>query len=208
MTHKCRKRRVSLAIVVPIVVAVLALLAASPVSAALSATATRAPIGRGSYLVTFTNTGPASIPSFTIVAEGATNITSSGSCRSLESLILCTGDVAPGAVAQVCYSGGPVKRVLLGLLQGVRTTSAPRTACPLAGFKPASSSTGSGTAPTSGSTPTSASKPASAHPWKHRRCIAVYKAWKKAHRAAKAKQRKAERGKLHKLHGCPLSILK
>jgi hypothetical protein len=47
-----------------------------------------------------------------------------------------------------------------------------------------------------------------AYSWSRSRCKGSYKAWTKTHRRATGLQKKAEASKLHKAHGCPLSILK
>jgi streptogramin lyase len=46
------------------------------------------------------------------------------------------------------------------------------------------------------------------HVWTQTQCKSTYEAWTKTHHHAARSQRKVEANKLHKLHGCPLSILK
>jgi hypothetical protein len=75
----------------------------------------------------------------------------------------------------------------------------------------ASGMTGSGSGGGSSATPVTPSKGAQskgAHSWSRARCKSTYKAWTKTHRRATRLQKKAEASKLHKAHGCPLSILK
>jgi hypothetical protein len=135
---------------------VLVLTLAAPAWAGYSATATLAPIGTGSYLLTVTNTGSEPITGF-FAGEGeepATNIVPSPACHYGNSpaigTITCTVAIAPGASAQMCYTGKALVEELPGaalILQpqsgSVSLTTSPAvTSCPLPGFKAASGGTG------------------------------------------------------------------
>jgi hypothetical protein len=125
---------------------VLALAAPAWASGTTEATATLAPIGTGSYLLTIKNTGSEEIGGFFINGENLTNIAPAGTCGSLGSSAACTYPIAPGASAQICYSGPSVETVVLGGTIPVHVSSAPAIAsCPVAGFTPAPSGGGGGT---------------------------------------------------------------
>ena len=191
---------------------VLALAFAAPAwAAAPTATATVAPIGTGSYLLTLTNVSSAPISGFVVPAsaESAANVAPAPACRvgtnttpvEIDAAVICNVTVAPGASTQVCYAGhapglliplaGEQMQVLLvgavggdisQLVAGV--TLAPAVAsCPLAGF-------------------TKSSPSSVAHAWKHAQCVFAFRSWKTKHRHASAKQRKAEQRKLKTQHGC------
>jgi hypothetical protein len=133
------------------VAAVAALGTAASASAAPSYTATVAPIGTGSYLLTVQNTGAEAITSVIFSGgEKPTNITPS-SCAlgntPIPASITCTVNVAPGGQLQVCYTGAPVEELLPGGVKllvnettGPATTVAAVSSCPVAGFKTGSSS--------------------------------------------------------------------
>jgi hypothetical protein len=136
---------------------VLALAVAAPASASFSATATLAPIGTGSYLLTVTNTGSETITGFFASAGEEpvpTNIVPSPACHygntPAQGTITCTITVAPGASAQMCYTGKPLGELVPGsalLLQPqsgpVTLAMAPAvTSCPLPGFTATSGGTG------------------------------------------------------------------
>jgi|SRR5271165_7308746 len=135
---------------------VLLLAVAAPAWASHSATATLAPIGTGSYLLTVTNTGSEPITEF-FAGEGeepATNIVPSPACHygntPAVGTITCTIAIAPGASAQMCYTGKALAEELPGdalILQPQTgpvslTMSSPVTSCPLPGFKATSGGTG------------------------------------------------------------------
>jgi hypothetical protein len=136
---------------------VLALAAAAPAWASFSATTTLAPIGTGSYLLTVTNTGSETITGFFASAGEEpvpTNIVPSPACHygnsPAQATITCTITIAPGASAQMCYTGKALGELLPGsalLLQPqagpVTLAMAPAVAsCPLAGFNTASGGSG------------------------------------------------------------------
>jgi hypothetical protein len=180
----------------------------------LSATGTLAPIGSGSHLLTVTNTGSEAITSFAVSvgereAGVATNTVPRSACKfgaPTTNSIQCTVAIAPGAMTQMCYTGPALGELVLtpgeiggsgtwGLIDGSGGSSSfsftispsPAVAsCSLPGFK-AGSKTGT---------------------WSHPLCKSTYNAWTKKHNHATPTQRKAEANKLHKAHGCPLSILK
>jgi hypothetical protein len=214
----------------------LALGVATPAQATVSATATIAPIGSGSYLVTVTNTGSETINGFSVYPTGfvVTGVVPIPACQfqgrssSIVTWIGCSLTVAPAASTQMCYTGQVQGESLLGAFLGVtesgsssysRINPSPAVAsCPLAGL-----TAGSGRAPevsvtpASSSTPESSGAPASsgtpmtsstgAHSWSHAQCKSTYKTWTKVHHHASRSKKKAAANKLHKTHGCPLSIL-
>jgi|GEM_PF-3496706 len=128
----------------------LALTVAAPAWAGYSATATLAPIGTGSYLLTVTNTGSEPIGGF-IGSAGETpvpmNIVPSPACHygnsPVVASITCTITIALGASAQMCYTGNALVEELPGdalILEpqagAVTLTTSPAVAsCPLPGFK-------------------------------------------------------------------------
>jgi hypothetical protein len=134
-----------------------ALTVAAPAWASYSASATLAPIGTGSYLLTVTNTGSEPITGF-IGAAGEepapTDIVPSPACHygntPVTGSITCTVAIAPGASVQMCYTGKALVEELTGaaliLLPesgSVTLTTAPAVAsCPLPGFNAASGGTG------------------------------------------------------------------
>jgi hypothetical protein len=216
----------------------LALAVAAPAWATVSATATLAPVGSGSYLVTVTNTGSETITGFLVIPKGlvVTSIVPSPACQyngTALRWISCGITIAPAASTQMCYTGyglaesAPLWRVEGGTAFGYSsmTPSPAVPSCPLPGFTawsggipettitPGSSSTpgSSGTAGSS-STPGSTGIPVTsakrARPWSHAQCKGTYNAWIKKHHHVTRSQRKAEADKLHKAHGCLLSILK
>jgi PASTA domain len=132
---------------------VLALTVAAPAWASYSASATLAPIGTGSHLLTVTNTGSETITGFFASAGEEpvpSNIVPSPACHygntPANATITCTITIAPGASAQMCYTGKPLVEVLPGsalVLQPqagsvTLTTSPALSSCPLPGFKAAS----------------------------------------------------------------------
>lgn len=141
---------------------VLALTVAAPAwGANPTATATLAPIGTGSYVLTVTNTGPEALSDF-IVDSGeespATNVVPSPACVVSSvpfgpGSIVCTVAIAPGASAEMCYTGHaleglfPGESVLIETATGnkghIAFSSSPAVgSCPLPGFKVGSSATG------------------------------------------------------------------
>jgi PASTA domain len=135
---------------------VLALTAAAPAWAGPSATATLAPIGTGSYLLTVTNTGSEPLTGFFAGAGNeppATNVVPSPACSygntPAVGTITCTIAIAPGASAQMCYTGKALAEELPGdalILQPevgpvTLTTAAAVASCPLPGFKATSGGT-------------------------------------------------------------------
>jgi len=189
-------------------------------------TATLAPIGTGSYLLTVTNTG-IQMPMFVAFATGGSkNVVSDNRCNGtvLNDAVTCLDPIDVGVVVHVCYSGSPVTVVEPGAYPpDIPVTSAPATTCPLAGFTatapvtpvtPVTPTTPA--APTPAPTPgptTPATTPAksplkSGHSWKAALCTSTYKSWKSKHKHATAKQRRAEQTKLKTQHGCKASALK
>jgi hypothetical protein len=139
---------------------VVALAIAAPASANPAATATVAPIGAGSYVLTITNTGSEAITDF-IVDSGeespAKDVVPSPACVVSgvpfgPGSIVCTIAIAPGASAEMCYTGHallplfPGESVLVETTDGkwhIAFTSGPAVgSCPVPGFKTGSSVTG------------------------------------------------------------------
>jgi hypothetical protein len=91
-------------------------------SADLTATATLAPIGTGSYLLTVTNTGSEAITDFIVdsgEAAPATDVVPSPACVVSSvpfgpGSIVCTIAIAPGASAHMCYSGHELEALFPG----------------------------------------------------------------------------------------------
>jgi hypothetical protein len=142
---------------------VLALAFAVPASASPAATATLAPIGTGSYLLTLTNVSSGPLSGFVIPASAAAtaNVAPAPACRVgtnaspiiIENAVICTVTVAPGASTQVCYTGSVPSTILpgeaaaggqvllvgsnVGNIQGLVanvTLDAAVASCPLPGF--------------------------------------------------------------------------
>jgi hypothetical protein len=135
----------------------LALTIAAPAWAGPSATATLAPIGTGSYLLTVTNTGTEPLTGFFAGAGNeppATNVVPSPACSygntPAVGTITCTIAIAPGASVQMCYTGKALVEELPGdglILQPetgpvTLTMSTAVASCPVAGFKATSGGTG------------------------------------------------------------------
>lgn len=140
---------------------VLALTVAAPAWANPSATvtATLAPIGTGSHLLTITNTGSAPITGFVVgagVEPVPTNIVPSPACQfgntPFTGSIKCSITVLPGASTQMCYTGRALAELVPGSALLVQTTASENFApvgtspavasCPLPGFNAGSGSTG------------------------------------------------------------------
>jgi len=194
-------------------------------AATYTGTATLAPIGTGSYLLTITNTGIAISAFDGLVADSAGSptgvMTDAGTCGQLSNGFLCTGTIAVGASGHVCYNGSALIAVDLGIYDRIGITSAPATTCPLAGFTPAPPVTPAPVTPVTPApvtpTPVTPTTPAaapvktpvkSAHTWKRALCVSTYKSWKSSHRHATAKQRRVEQSRLKTQHGCKASALK
>jgi hypothetical protein len=113
--------------------------------ATVSGTATLAPIGTGSYLLTVTNTGDEAVGAVGLPGNESTKnaVSSSGQCIPFVGSLLCTVELPPAKSAQICYSGTTVTEVVFStLLTHVPVTSAPAaSSCPLPGFTPASTGT-------------------------------------------------------------------
>ncbi|HEY5052167.1 MAG TPA: hypothetical protein VII45_02040 [Solirubrobacterales bacterium] len=152
-----RRRGGRIAGVAAVLAVVLALAVAAPAWATPSGTATLAPIGTGSYLLTIQNTGADEIKSLSAVgsSEGFSNFDPAG-CIPAGGGFICVVSIAPGASTQICYSGPAVTQVSLEITVHVPVTSAPAVAsCPLPGFTPAPvvpapSAGGTGSAPVAG----------------------------------------------------------
>ena len=138
--RRCARRAAS-----SVAAVVAALAVASPAFATTGATISAAPIGTGSYLVTITNTGTDPISRFDIFAPSATNLAPS-TCGpgALAGTTACTGTIAPGGTAQLCYTGGRPNELVAGsfvLVNGspvmsTLTVLPAVSSCPLAGWSP------------------------------------------------------------------------
>ena len=116
----------------------LALAVAAPAWATVSATATLAPVGSASYLVTVTNTGSEAITGFSVYPTGftVTNIVPSPACQYQGSAVIrwitCSLTVAPAASTEMCYTGyargGSVPGTLWGGVEGGYTNMSPSPA--------------------------------------------------------------------------------
>jgi hypothetical protein len=178
--------------------------------------------------VTITNTDPEAITGYIVTPTAepfAINIVTGQVCQfqPFIGLRACEVAVAPATSAQVCFAGS-APDLYPGLEMLIRpgggtpyrikvSTSSVAPPCPF----PSGVVSGSGTSGTSGmpgsgsgggSSATPVTPSTGAHSWSRARCKSTYKAWAKTHRKATRSQKKAEASKLHKAHGCPLSILK
>jgi len=123
----------------------LALAAPAWASGAAEPSATLAPIGTGSYLLTIT-AGAEKVESLGLVGENITNVAPAGICATQTDGIICGfATVAPMTSKQFCYSGPAVTEAQFNLIVPVQVTKAPAvTSCPVPGFTPASSGGGGG----------------------------------------------------------------
>jgi PASTA domain len=137
-----------------------ALTVAAQASASLTPTATLAPIGTGSYVLTVTNTSPETIADFAVDSgeeSPATNVVPSPACVVSTvpfgpGSILCKIAIAPGASGEMCYTGHALLPLFPGesvLVESAGTkwhivfSASPAVgSCPLPGFKGGSSGTG------------------------------------------------------------------
>jgi len=170
---------------------VLALAFAAPAWAGSAATATLAPIGTGSYLLTVTNISPAPLSGFFAAVQTpfTAGVAPAPACKigqntspiEVDSALICNVTIAAGASIQVCYTGPPPGEIFPdgnstmqlfmlgtdganGSIIGDVTLAPAVASCPLAGFIPGvGASGGSGTGTGSGSTP-STSSPAPSSP--------------------------------------------
>jgi hypothetical protein len=155
----CRRGRIAgLAIV-----ATLALSLASEASAsAAGPTATLAPIGTGSYLLTVTTGAEKLEHGLFLVGQNLTNFAAAkGTCSPATEGAFCEFLLPPTTSEQICYSGAAVTEVKFNLIEDVTPSSAPAVgSCPVPGFTPASSGGGGtgGSGAPGGSTPAQATK--------------------------------------------------
>jgi hypothetical protein len=187
--------------------------------------------------VTVTNTGPETITGYIVTPPGeqfALNITTGQVCQFqtyIGATRSCAVSVAPATSAQICFAGsapelypGLEMFIQPAVAEPYRIKASVSPVAPPCPFSPSGAGSGSTSAamPGSGSTSGASATPGSgsaggasgargskgAHSWSRALCKSTYKAWTKAHRRATRLQKKAEASKLHKAHGCPLSILK
>jgi hypothetical protein len=114
----------------------LSLASAAPASA-IGPSATLAPIGTGSYLLTIT-AGAEQVTSLALIGENITNVAPAGICEPQTDSPICGfATVPPMTSKQFCYSGPAVTEVGFNLIEQVKVSSAPAVAsCPVPGFKP------------------------------------------------------------------------
>ncbi len=139
------RRRGRIAGLVTAITVVLGVALPAWASGASEPSATLAPIGTGSYLLTIT-TGAEPITSLGLVGENITNVAPAGICASQTDGVICAfATVPPMTSKQFCYSGPAVTEVGFNLIYQVKVSSAPAVAsCPVPGFTPASSGGGGG----------------------------------------------------------------
>jgi len=206
----------------------------APASANTSESATLAPIGSGSYLLTVTNLGSETIPGFTAIPTGmsVTNVVPNSACQIQGSRIIrwiaCGTPIAPAASMEVCYSGQSEGRSVASAEVSISGPQAgyvyaspapPVSSCPIASFSPTSESdvpAAAGMPPSTASTPSSGGRKQSGkhqttgtkdvHAWSHAQCKSTYMAWTRRHRHASRARKRTETSELHKEHGCPLTI--
>ena len=108
-------------------------------------TATLAPIGTGSYLLTITTGAEKLEHDLGLVGENLTNFDPAG-CSPQTGGVICTFELPAMTSKQICYSGSAVTEVQFNLIEDVNPASAPAVgSCPVPGFTPASSGGGGGT---------------------------------------------------------------
>jgi hypothetical protein len=178
----------------------LALAFAAPAAARPSASGTLTYVGASTFVLTVTNTGAEAFESFG-TAVTSTNLVPASACENRETSIVCRGQIPPGYSKQVCFTDpslGASETLLVtagsgGLANETffdTTPGAAMASCPLLG-NPSGVVTGK---KTSGS-----------HAWSRVRCVRAYKSWRKKHRHASRRAKKAEARTLRKLHGCRLA---
>jgi PASTA domain-containing protein len=136
------------------IIATVALSLASVASAsAAGPTATLAPIGTGSYLLTVTTGSEKLEHGLFLVGQNLTNFAvAKGTCSPAAEGAFCEFLLPPVTSEQICYSGGPVTEVKFNLTEDATPSSAPAVgSCPVPGFTPASSGGGGGTGGSGGS---------------------------------------------------------
>jgi PASTA domain len=135
-------------IAVLVTTAALALSLASVAPAwASGPSATLAPIGTGSYLLTVTTGAEKLEHGLFLVGQNLTNFAAAkGTCSPASEGAFCEFLLPPMTSEQICYSGAAVTEVKFNLIEDVNPSSAPAVAsCPVPGFIPASSAGGGGT---------------------------------------------------------------
>ena len=137
------RRRARIAGVVAALTVVLAVAVPAWASGATEPSATLAPIGTGSYLLTIT-AGAEKVTSLGLVGENITNVAPAGICAPQTDGVICGfAAVLPMTSMQFCYSGPAVTEVAFNLIEQVKVSSVPAVAtCPVPGFTPASSGGG------------------------------------------------------------------
>jgi PASTA domain len=136
-------------VTVLIITATLALSLASVAPAwASGPSATLAPIGTGSYLLTVTTGAEKLEHGLFLVGQGLTNFAAAkGVCSPASEGAFCEFLLPPMTSEQICYSGAAVTEVKFNLIEDVNPSSAPAVgSCPVPGFIPVSSGGGGGTA--------------------------------------------------------------
>ena len=103
-------------------------------------TATLAPIGTGSYLLTVTTGAEKLEHDLGLVGENLTNFAlTEGTCLPQTGGAICEFKLPAMTSKQICYSGAAVTEVQFNLIEDVTPSSASAVAsCPVPGFTPAS----------------------------------------------------------------------
>ncbi len=130
-----------------VITATLALSLASVAPAwAAGPTATLAPIGTGSYLLTVTTGAEKLEHDLGLVGENLTNFAlTEGTCIPQTGGAICEFKLPAMTSKQICYSGSAVTELQFNLIEDVTPSSAPAVAsCPVPGFTPASGGGGGG----------------------------------------------------------------
>jgi hypothetical protein len=130
-----------------VIIATLALSLASVGPAwASGPSATLAPIGTGSYLLTVTTGAEKLEHGLYLVGQNLTNFAvAKGTCSPASEGAFCEFPLPAMTSEQICYSGGAVTEVKFNLIEDVTPSSAPAVAsCPVPGFTPASGGGGGG----------------------------------------------------------------
>lgn len=162
----CRRDRIAGLVII----ATLALSLASVASAsAAGPTATLAPIGTGSYLLTVTTGSEKLEHGLFLVGQNLTNIAAAkGTCSPATEGAFCEFLLPPTTSEQICYSGAAVTEVKFNLIEDVTPSSAPAVgSCPVPGFTPASSGGGGGT----GGSGSSGGAPGGSAPAQTKKCV-------------------------------------
>jgi hypothetical protein len=140
------RRRGRVAVLATIATVALSLASVAP-AWAIGPSATLAPIGTGSYLLTVTTGAEKLEHGLFLVGQNLTNLVpAKGTCSPATEGAFCGFELPPMTSEQICYSGGAVTEVKFNLIEDAIPSSAPAVgSCPVPGFTPAPSGSGGGT---------------------------------------------------------------